>query len=132
MPINNNYTVNQNGKQFNLTSEQIPAKTTGGRIAAGNYEATGSSVILPSPIINAVDIDWNGVSVRNTTVNTTGELLNVIENISGGTATGITIQGKQGAQGTRGLQGPAGASATGMAAQGKQGVQGRQGSFGAN
>ena len=132
MAIINNYTVNQDGKNFNLTSEQIPAKTTGGRISSGNYVATGNSVILPNPVINAVDIDWNGVSVRNTTVNTTGQLIKVIDSISGGSATGAGVQGATGKQGAvgavgaQGTQGPAGGSATGA------GVQGRQGSTGAN
>ena len=51
----------------------------GQKVSGGEYkyDAEGN-IISPRPIINAIDIDWNNASIEDTTVSTTGDLINLI------------------------------------------------------
>ncbi|MBR6894204.1 MAG: hypothetical protein IKN15_13390 [Bacteroidaceae bacterium] len=55
-----------------------PSFTTSGRIAKGKYTLDGSNNIItkPGPVINAIDIDWNGAQLdNNLIINSSSDLL---------------------------------------------------------
>ncbi len=52
---------------------------TGQKIAAAEYKYDADGNIKsPRPVINAIDIDWNNASIEDTTVSSTGDLINLI------------------------------------------------------
>ena len=125
------YSYTNNGITFNnLDSNPSPKKTINGKLFStlNDFEYANEDGI--KPIINAVEIDWNGAVLNNGNkiINTTGDLLSVINNISSSPQQstnpgpqGITgAQGVQGAQGRIGAQGPVGN-------QGQQGITGVRG-----
>ena len=73
----------------------VPGKSMGGVISKSTYKSTSGSAIddeyegqiqLPSPLINAIDIDWNGANFSTaeagqapTILNTTGDLIKTIK-----------------------------------------------------
>ena len=53
-----------------------PSFSTSGRIAKSDYTLEGENIInTDGPVINAIDIDWNGAQLDDQTLNTTGEVL---------------------------------------------------------
>ena len=55
-----------------------PSFTTSGRIAKGKYTLDGSNNIITKlgPVINAIDIDWNGAQLdNNLIINSSSDLL---------------------------------------------------------
>lgn len=73
--------------QIQFNNITIPGKNMGAVIATTNYKSTSGSSIddeysgdiqKPSPLINAIDIDWNGAQLNGATINTTGDLLSKI------------------------------------------------------
>ena len=75
------YSYINNGVTFsNLDSNPSPKKTINGKLFStlNDFEYANEDGI--KPIINAVEIDWNGAELDNgnTVINTTGELLSII------------------------------------------------------
>ena len=64
-------TVKQNEITFSKHSFGINLPGKYGNTDPEDYELTGEF----EPFVNAVEIDWNGASICNQTVNTTGQLL---------------------------------------------------------
>ena len=67
MPTINKTQINQSGIDFSVT----PAAAHQGARIDNNGENG-------SPIVNAVNIDWNGATLGSETINTTGDLLSYI------------------------------------------------------
>ena len=59
----------------NLNSSPAPKKEIPGKLVSNqnDFEFANEDGIFP--VVNAVEIDWNGASICNQTVNTTGQLL---------------------------------------------------------
>ena len=89
--------MTQNGIQFTLSSEPVfiwgdkkicheTSADASGRYNVQKIERKGSS----TPVVNAIDIDWNGAVLPNgsdtgsntSAINTTGELLNLINEMN--------------------------------------------------
>ena len=64
-------TVKQNEITFSNFTFGIDKPGKFGNTNETDYEFTGEF----EPFVNAVEIDWNGASICNQTVNTTGQLL---------------------------------------------------------
>lgn len=47
-----------------------------------DYVADLESGDIPTKLVNAVEIDWNGAQLGTTTINTTGELLSYISEVA--------------------------------------------------
>lgn len=133
------YTYTDNGIVFNIDDN---AKMAFSKITNMDGSIKNEDIV---PIINSVEIDWNGAKLQingdttNRTINTTGDLLNAIKDASfiGNTNTQniIGVQGPTGALGRTGVQGKTGVfGVTGVfgktGLQGKTGVQGLMGMMG--
>ena len=77
--------------QIQFSNITVPFKNMGGVIGKSNYKSTSGQSVddeyegeirKPSPLINAVDIDWNGakpgIGEGENGITTTGELLSSI------------------------------------------------------
>jgi len=81
------YSYTNNGITFNnLESNPSPKKTINGKLFStlNDFEYANEDGI--KPVVNAVEIDWNGAQLvlpqilgGNRTINTTGELIKVIQ-----------------------------------------------------
>lgn len=81
--------------QIQFSNITVPFKNMGGVIGKSNYkDISGQSIDdeysgeiqKPSPLINAIDIDWNSARINSETViNSTGDLLKFIQNINSNT-----------------------------------------------
>jgi len=70
--------------QIQFSNITVSGKNMGAVIAKSVYKDTSGNSIddeyegqiqKPSPVINAVDIDWNGAEIGGRIINSTGELL---------------------------------------------------------
>jgi len=83
------YTYTNNGITFNrLDSAPSPRKEIPGKIFSGENDFEYAAEDGIKPVVNAVEIDWNGAQVQlsgensSRTINTTGELMNLIKEVS--------------------------------------------------
>ena len=122
-----NYSYINSGIPFEVESD---AKIAFGKITNMDGSISHGHIV---PLVNAVEIDWNnaqlelGNELGTRTVNTTGELLSVIKNISQINVNGSKLPGAQGAQGPQGISGVQGS----IGVQGTKGQLGNQGPIGA-
>ena len=81
------YSYTSNGIQFtNLNSSPSPKFSIGGKIFSGQNDFEYANEDGIKPVVNAVEIDWNGGVLPNgdiengssVTINTTGDLLSLI------------------------------------------------------
>ena len=78
------FSYTQNGIFFNnLDNAPEPIKPVGGKLFNTNNDYEHATKDGIKMAIDAVTIDWNGAQIANTTVNTTGELLAIINDLYG-------------------------------------------------
>lgn len=84
------YSYTNNGIEFtNLNSSPTPYKPINGKIVLTQNKFAYANEDGIKPAVNAVEIDWNGAVIPNgdiengtsKTINTTGELLSLIDKI---------------------------------------------------
>ena len=77
------YTFNE--ITFSNVSKGIGLPNKYGNRNNGDFTRENSNVYEDGikPFVNAIEIDWNGAGIANTTVNTTGELLKIINDLYG-------------------------------------------------
>ena len=80
------YSYTNNGITFNnLDSNPSPKFSIGGKIFSGQNDFEYANEDGIKPIVNAVEIDWNGAewpsssATEPQTINTTGDLINAIK-----------------------------------------------------
>jgi hypothetical protein len=81
--------ITQNDILFSYITK--PGSTTGNRRSNVLYTnkdgsalparpgTTDIEIAQTTPFINVIDVDWNGASICNQTVNTTGEMLSILQ-----------------------------------------------------
>lgn len=81
MPIIKKYTYTSGSATFNDIIE--PSLTTGQMIKNRNYVKDGDKLSYVTPLINAIDINWNNAYLSNigSYINNSAELLNIIDNL---------------------------------------------------
>ena len=59
-----------------------PSFLTSGRLAKGSYQTDEENNLInkPGPLVNAIDIDWNGATINDLVVNNTSDLLERLDN----------------------------------------------------
>ena len=113
--------LDKNGIQFtHYDGNILPRSKKIGNIDLQDYNiddfVDGSDI---PTVVNAVEIDWNGAQLVGATIDTTGDLLNYIQNLG-------SSEGIQGPQGITGAVGPKGDDG----AQGLKGITGVKGQEG--
>ena len=78
--------VSNEGK-INYNNIIQPNATFGIPIGRNNYkyDENGNIKSYPESLINAIDINWGGADVKNTQINTTDDLLDLINSLGSGT-----------------------------------------------
>ena len=59
-----------------------PSFLTSGRLAKGSYQTDEENNLInkPGPLVNAIDIDWNGATINDLVINNTSDLLERLDN----------------------------------------------------